>query len=80
MENIDEKQQIDSKLVELRSIYQQNENSILGLYRKLETARQQVEDCNRQIRDGNKHQEGVLREIEDLQKLIQAPEKETVEL
>ncbi|MBC8277344.1 MAG: hypothetical protein H8E46_03875 [FCB group bacterium] len=69
MENIDEKQQIDSKLEELRSIYQQNENSILGLYRKLESARNQVADCERQIRDGNKHQEGVLREIEDFVKM-----------
>ena len=80
MENIDEKQPIDSKLDELRSIYQQNENSILGLYRKLETSRKQVEDCERQIREGNNHQQGVLREMEDLQKIIQTAEKEPVEL
>ena len=76
MEN---KQQLEAKLDELKSVYQQNENSILVLYRKQETARKQVEDCERQIREGNKHQEGVLREIEDLQKLFQEPEKEAVE-
>ena len=76
MEN---KQQLEAKLDELKSVYQQNENSILGLYRKLETSRKQVEDCERQIREGNNHQQGVLREIEDLQKLIQATEMETVE-
>ena len=72
-------QTIIAKLDELRSVYQQNENSILGLYRKLGAARMQVEDCERQIRDGNNHQQGVLREIEDLQNLIQEPEKEAVE-
>ena len=77
MEN---KQQLEAKLDELKSVYQQNENSILGLYRKLESARKQVEDCERQIREGNNHQQGVLREIEDLQKLIQEPEKEAAEL
>ena len=76
MEN---KQQLKAKLDELKSVYQQNENSILGLYRKLETSRKQVEDCERQIREGNNHQQGVLREIEDLQKFIQATEMETVE-
>jgi len=76
---MDNKQNLVAKLDELKSVYQQNENSILGLYRKLETSRQQVEDCNRQIRDGNKHQEGVLREIEDLQKIIQHQEKAPVE-
>ena len=74
MENLTE------KLDELKSVYQENENTLLGLYRKLESARNQVADCERQIREGNRHQEGVLREIEDLQKLFQASEKETVEL
>ena len=77
---MEDNKSVNAKLDELKSVYQQNENTLLGLYRKLETARKQVEDCERQIREGNNHQQGVLREIEDLQKLIQASEKETVEL
>ena len=76
---MDNKQNLDAKLDELKSVYQENENTLLGLYRKLETARKQVEDCERQIREGNNHQQGILREIEDLQKLIQEPEREAVE-
>ena len=76
---MEDNKSVNAKLDELKSVYQQNENTLLGLYRKLETARKQVEDCERQIREGNNHQQGVLREIEDLQKLIQEPEKEAVE-
>ena len=72
-------QSINAKLDELKSVYQENENTILGLYRKREEARKQVDDCDRQIREGNNHQQGILREIEDLQKLIQEPEREAVE-
>ena len=76
---MEDNKSVNAKLDELKSVYQQNENSILGLYRKLETSRKQVEDCERQIREGNNHQQGVLREIEDLQKIIQVTEMETVE-
>ena len=76
---MDDKQNLTTKLDELKFVYQQNENSILGLYRKLEVAKKQVEDCERQIREGNHHQQGILREIDDLQNLIHEPEKVPVE-
>ena len=76
---MDNEQNLITKLDELKSVYQQNENSILGLYRKLETSRKQVEDCERQIREGNNHQQGVLREIEDLQSLMNESEKVPIE-
>ena len=76
---MDNEQNLITKLDELKSVYQQNENSILGLYRKLETSRKQVKDCERQIREGNNHQQGILREIDDLQKFIQEPDNETIE-
>ena len=76
---MEDNKSVNAKLDELKSVYQQNENTLLGLYRKLETASKQVEDCERQIREGNNHQQGVLREIEDLQNLIQEPEKKPAE-
>ena len=76
---MEDNKSVNAKLDELKSVYQQNENTLLGLYRKLEEARKQFEDCERQIREGNNHQQGVLREIEDLQKIIQHQEKAPVE-
>ncbi len=65
-----DRQSLETKLAELQTVYQQNELTILGLYRQLETARRQVEDTERQIQNANSHQQGVQREIEDLKKMV----------
>ena len=52
-------------MAELQSVYQQNEMTILGLYRQMENARKQVEDSERQIQNANSHQQGVQREADD---------------
>ena len=54
----------------MQAVYQQNELTILGLYRQLENARKQVEDSERQIQNANAHQLGVKREIEDLKRML----------
>ena len=71
------RQALDAKLAELQTVYQQNELTILGLYRQLENARKQVEDTERQIQNANAHQQGVQREIDDLKKML-APSKQPV--
>ena len=71
MENITE------KLDELKSVYQDNENTIIGLYRNMETAQKQVKDYKNEILRANEHQAGLRREIEDFEKIIQASETET---
>ena len=71
MENITE------KLDELKSVYQDNENTIIGLYRNLETAQKQVKDFKMEILRANEHQAGLRREIEDFEKIIQASETKT---
>ena len=65
MENITE------KLDELKSVYQDNENTIIGLYRNMETAQKQVKDFKMEILRANEHQAGLRREIEDFEKIIQ---------
>ena len=69
---------ITQKLDELKSVYQENENTIIGLYRNLETSQKQVEDYKMEILRANEHQAGLRREIEDFEKIIQASEAETV--
>ena len=71
MENITE------KLDELKSVYQDNENTIIGLYRNLETSQKQVKDFKMEILRANEHQAGLQREIEDFEKIIQASETGT---
>ena len=71
-----DRQSLEAKLAELQAVYQQNELTILGLYRQLETARRQVEDTERQIQNANAHQQGVQREIEDLKKMVAAVKEE----
>ena len=71
------RQSLEAKLAELQAVYQQNELTILGLYRQLENARNQVEDSERQIQNANSHQQGVQREIEDLKRML-APSKQPV--
>ena len=65
-------EEITEKLDELRTVYQENENTILGLYRNLEGVKKQVKDYRMEILRANEHQAGLKREIEDLQKIIQA--------
>ena len=65
-----DRQALEAKLTELQAVYQQNELTILGLYRQLEAARKQVEDSERQIQNANAHQQGVQREIEDLKRML----------
>ena len=65
-----DRQALEAKLAELQAVYQQNELTILGLYRQLEAARKQVEDNERQIQNANAHQQGVQREIEDLKRML----------
>ena len=65
-----DRQALEAKLAELQAVYQQNELTILGLYRQLEAARKQVEDSERQIQNANAHQQGVQREIEDLKRML----------
>ena len=72
-----DRQALEAKLAELQTVYQQNELTILGLYRQLETARKQVEESERQIQNANAHQQGVHREIEDLKRML-APSKQPV--
>ena len=72
------RQSLEAKLAELQTVYQQNELTILGLYRQLETARRQVEDTERQIQNANAHQQGVQREIDDLKKMVTALKKEEI--
>ena len=71
MENITE------KLDELKSVYQDNENTIIGLYRNLETSQKQVKDFKMEILRANEHQAGLRREIDDFEKIIQASETGT---
>ena len=71
------RQSLDAKLAELQTVYQQNELTILGLYRQMENARKQVEDTERQIQNANSHQQGVQREIDDLKRML-APSKQPV--
>ena len=71
MENITE------KLDELKSVYQDNENTIIGLYRNLETAQKQVKDFKMEILRANEHQAGLRREIEDFEKIIQPSRMKT---
>ena len=71
------RQALDAKLAELQTVYQQNELTILGLYRQLESARKTVEDTERQIQNANAHQQGVQREIDDLKKML-TPSKQPV--
>ena len=61
---------LEAKLAELQAVYQQNEITILGLYRQMESARKTVEDNERQILNANAHQQGVQREIDDLKKML----------
>ena len=70
-----DRQALEAKLAELQAVYQQNELTILGLYRQLEAARKQVEDSERQIQNANAHQQGVQREIDDMKKML-APSKQ----
>ena len=72
-----DKQALEAKLAELQTVYQQNELTILGLYRQMESARKQVEDNERQILNANAHQQGVQREIDDLKKML-VPTKQPV--
>ena len=65
-----DRQALEAKLAELQAVYQQNELTILGLYRQLENARKQVEESERQIQNANAHQQGVQREIEDLKRML----------
>ena len=69
-----DRQALEAKLAELQAVYQQNELTILGLYRQLENGRKQVEDAERQIQNANAHQQGVQREIDDLKRML-APSK-----
>ena len=69
-----DRQALEAKLTELQAVYQQNELTILGLYRQLENGRKQVEDSERQIQNANAHQQGVQREIDDLKRML-APSK-----
>ncbi len=69
-----DRQALEAKLAELQAVYQQNELTILGLYRQLENGRKQVEDAERQIQNANAHQQGVQREIDDIKKML-APSK-----
>ena len=62
-------QTLTAKLQELETVYNENEMTILGLYRNLENARKQVDDNERQIQKANNHQQGLQREIEDLRKM-----------
>ena len=71
MENITE------KLDELKSVYQDNENTIIGLYRNMETAQKQVKDFKMEILRANEHQAGLRREIEDFEKIIQPSRMKT---
>ncbi len=71
-----DRQALEAKLAELQTVYQQNELTILGLYRQLENARKTAEDCERQIQNANAHQQGVQREIDDLKRML-APSKQT---
>lgn len=73
-----DRQALEAKLAELQTVYQQNEMTILGLYRQLENARKQVEDTERQIQNANAHQQGVQREIDDLKKMVAALKKEGI--
>ena len=69
------RQSLDAKLTELQAVYQQNELTILGLYRQMENARKQVEDTERQIQNANSHQQGVQREIDDLKRMLAPPKQ-----
>ena len=70
-------QTLTAKLQELQAVYDENEMTILGLYRNLENARKQVDDNERQIQKANAHQQGLHREIEDLGNIISELKKET---
>ena len=72
-----DRQALEAKLTELQTVYQQNEMTVLGLYRQMENARKTVEDSERQILNANAHQQGVQREIDDLKKML-APAKQPV--
>ena len=75
--NVDKNLQVlTAKLEELQAVYNENEMTILGLYRNLENARKQVDDNERQILKANNHQQGLQREIEDLGNMISQPKKE----
>ena len=67
---------ITEKLDELRTVYQENENTILGLYRNLEGVKKQVKDYRMEILRANEHQAGLRREMEDFEKIIQASQAE----
>ena len=71
-------QATEAKLAELQTVYNQNELTVLGLYRQLESARKQVDDCERQIQNANAHQQGLMREIEDLKKMVAVLKKEEI--
>ena len=72
-----DRQALEAKLAELQTVYQQNEMTILGLYRQMESARKTTDDCERHIQNANAHQQGVQREIDDLKKML-APSKQPV--
>ena len=72
-----DRQALEAKMAELQSVYQQNEITVLGLYRQMESARKTADDCERQIQNANAHQQGVQREIDDLKKML-APSKQPV--
>ncbi len=67
-------EKITKKLDELRVVYQDNENTIIGLYRNLDTTQKQAEDYKMEILRANEHQSGLRREIEDFEKIIQPSE------
>ena len=69
---------LTAKLQELETVYNENEMTILGLYRNLENARKQVDDNERQIRNANVHQQGLQREIDDLKKIVITHKKEEI--
>ena len=71
-------QTLTAKLQELETVYNENEMTILGLYRNLENARKQVDDNERQIRNANAHQQGLQREIDDLRKMMATYKREEI--
>ena len=71
-------QTLTAKLQELQAVYDENEMTILGLYRNLENARKQVDDNDRQIQKANAHQQGLQREIDDLRKMMATYKREEI--
>ncbi len=71
-------QTLTAKLQELETVYNENEMTILGLYRNLENARKQVDDNERQIQKANNHQQGLQREIDDLRKMMATYKREEI--